>query len=130
MNGKNRRGENYCFDKCSCTSAWSDKWNRSTLTFQLLTNIIRIQLQESVIVVEEGYEKYVKWKIEGAYNKNSSYRKCINSRWDKTLRAAQHERLHFNVWHKKCLDFFTHSYKQFLNRSFIMHEMQAYISKI
>lgn len=61
--GSRERGS-YGFDEESSAFTRPDKRDRCTLPFQLFTHIVRVKLQESVVVVEESYEKYVGWKIE------------------------------------------------------------------
>lgn len=61
-----REGErgSYGFDEESSAFTRPDKRDGRTLSFQLFTHIIRVKLQESVVVVEESYEKYIGRKIE------------------------------------------------------------------
>lgn len=61
--GERERGS-YGFDEESSAFTRPDKRDRCTLSFQLFTHIVRVKLQESVVVVEESYEKYVGWEIE------------------------------------------------------------------
>lgn len=61
--GERERGS-YGFDEESSAFTRPDKRDGCTLSFQLFTHIVRVKLQESVVVVEESYEKYICWKIE------------------------------------------------------------------
>lgn len=71
---KRKRSECYRFDKKSGAFSRPDEGDGSALPLQLLTDIIRVQLQKSVIVIEECYHqnvcRQVKWTCHYMFTKS------------------------------------------------------------